>query len=90
MPFWYGFSLLGALVGKAIPDEYSLDFAIPIFFNALVAPMLRCVPHLIATLVSISVALVLSWMPYNLWLLIAVIFAMMAGAKTELWLKQRN
>ena len=29
-PFWVGFSLLGALVGKTIPAEYSLDFAIPI------------------------------------------------------------
>jgi 4-azaleucine resistance transporter AzlC len=89
-PFWYGFSLLGALVGKAIPETYSLDFAIPICFIALVAPMLRSLPHLIAALVSITLALVFSWMPYNLWLLVAAIFAMMAGARTEIWLKQRK
>ena len=89
-PLWYVFSLIGAVAGKAIPKEYSLDFAIPICFIALVAPMLRSLPHLVAALVSISLALLLGWMPFNLWLLIAAIFAMIAGARTELWLKQRN
>lgn len=89
-PFWYGFSLLGAILGKAIPEQYALDFAIPVCFIALVAPMLRSLPHLVAALVSISLALLLGWMPYNLWLLVAAIFAMMAGVKTELWLEQRK
>jgi 4-azaleucine resistance transporter AzlC len=89
-PFWYLFSLVGALAGKAIPDEYSLDFAIPICFIALVAPMLRSLPHFVSALVSILLALLLGWMPFNLWLLVAAIFAMMAGVRTELWLKQRS
>lgn len=89
-PLWYVFSLIGAVAGQAIPKEYSLDFAIPICFIALVAPMLRSLPHLVAALVSIILALLLGWMPFNLWLLIAAIFAMIAGAKTELWLKQRK
>lgn len=89
-PFWYGFSLLGALVGKAIPESYALDFAIPICFISLVAPMLRSLPHLAAALVSVALALLLAWMPYNLWLLLAAMGAMMAGARTELWLKERQ
>lgn len=89
-PFWYGFSLLGALVGQSIPKEYSLDFAIPICFISLIAPMLRSLPHLVAALVSIMMALLLAWMPYNLWLIVAAVIAMMAGARTELWLQQRQ
>jgi 4-azaleucine resistance transporter AzlC len=89
-PFWYGFSLLGALLGDSIPSSYSLDFAIPICFIAITAPMLKSLPHLVSALVSICVALLLAWMPYNLWLIVAAIVAMMAGAKTELILQARQ
>ncbi len=90
VPFWYSFTLLGALVGESIPKEYSLDFAIPICFISIIAPMMRNFPHLVAAMVSIIIALLLAWMPYNLWLLIAAILAMMAGAQTEQWLARRR
>lgn len=89
-PFWYGCSAIGALLGQTIPKEYSLDFAIPICFIALVAPMLRSVPHLIAALVSVVCALVFAWMPYNLWLIVAAFVAMAAGAQAELWVEARR
>ncbi len=89
-PFWISFTLLGALVGQSIPKEFSLDFAIPICFIAITAPMMRSPPHLSAAVVSILIALLLSWMPYNLWLLVAAVIAMMAGAQTELWIARRQ
>ncbi len=89
-PFWYSFTLLGALVGQSIPEEFSLDFAIPICFIAITAPMMRSLPHLVAAMVSVLVALLLAWMPYNLWLLVAAIVAMMAGAQTERWIARRQ
>jgi len=89
VPVWYGFTLIGALVGEAIPKEFSLDFAIPICFIALTAPMMRSLPHLAAALVSVLIALLLAWMPYNLWLIIAAIVAMMVGAQTERWIAGR-
>lgn len=89
-PFWYFASFLGALLGKAIPESYSLDFTVPICFIALVAPMLRSLPHLVAAVTSVSVALLLAWMPYNLWLLIAAFVAIVAGAQTEVWIKRRQ
>ncbi len=84
-PMWYGFTLLGALAGSAIPEEYALDFAIPITFLAMVAPALRSLPHVAAAVVSVVVSLALSWMPYNLWLMIAAVLAMMTGA----WIEKR-
>ncbi len=90
IPFWYSFTLIGALVGQSIPKEYSLDFAIPICFISIIAPMMRSLPHLSAAVVSISIALLLAWMPYNLWLLIAAIIAMMAGAQTERWIARQQ
>ncbi len=89
-PMWYGFTLLGALAGSAIPDEYALDFAIPITFLAMVAPALRSLPHVAAAIVSVVVALALSWMPYNLWLMIAAVLAMMTGARIEKWQEART
>lgn len=89
-PFWYGFSLVGALIGTAIPPEYALDFAIPITFISLVAPSLRSLPHLAAAVVSVVVSLSLAWLPYNLWLMIAAVLAMITGAQVEKWQEKKN
>jgi predicted branched-subunit amino acid permease len=88
-PVWVGCTLLGALVGESIPPAFSLDFAIPICFISITAPMMRSLPHLVAALVSIAAALALAWMPYYLWLMVAALLAMVCGAQTELWLQRR-
>ncbi len=82
-PTWYLFTYIGAIAGAAIPPEYALDFAVPITFIALVAPSLRSLPHLAAAFVSVVVSLSLAWMPYNLWLMVAAILAIMTGAYLE-------
>lgn len=89
-PWWYGMTLLGATVGEAIPPSLALDFAVPITFLAMVAPMLRTLAHLVAALVSVTVALLLAWMPHNTGLLVAGLVAMAAGAQTELWQSRRS
>ncbi len=87
VPFWYTSTYLGAALGASIPKAFSLDFAVPICFIALIAPMLRTLPHIVAALVSIIAALSLAWIPYSLGLIVAAIIAMMAGAYTELKLE---
>jgi len=89
-PLWYGCALVGALLGKEIPAQCGLDFALPITFLALVAPALRTSAHRMAALVSLVLGLVLSSMPYNLGLPIAGIAGMIAGANVELWLERRG
>lgn len=83
VPMWYLFTLVGALLGGSIPESFALDFAAPITFLALVTPMLRTRAHVAAALVSITVALSLAFLPYNLGLLIAGILAMATGAEVE-------
>jgi 4-azaleucine resistance transporter AzlC len=80
---WYLATWLGAVAGGAIPQGLALDFAVPITFIALVAPSLRSLPHLAAAVVSVAVSLALAWLPYNLWLLVAAILAMLTGAWVE-------
>lgn len=82
-PAWYGLTLIGALIGSAIPGWLALDFAVPICFLAMVAPMLRTAAHLAAALTSVILALTLAFIPYSLGLLIAAVVAMMVGAYVE-------
>ncbi|GGH43011.1 branched-chain amino acid ABC transporter permease [Frigidibacter albus] len=89
-PLWYGTTLIGATMGEAIPPGMALDFAVPITFLAMVAPMLRTLAHVVAALVSVLVALLLAWMPHNTGLLVAGLVAMAAGAQTELWQARRS
>ena len=83
VPMWIGSSLAGALLGRGIPPEYALDFAVPITFLAIMAPMLRTFAHVAAAAVAICAALALAFIPYNGGLLISAVLAMVAGAETE-------
>jgi 4-azaleucine resistance transporter AzlC len=82
-PVWYTSTYIGIIAGSAIPQEFALDFAIPITFLALIGPNLRSIPHLVAAIVSVCVSLLLIKLPYNLWLIIAALLAMMTGAFIE-------
>ena len=89
-PLWYAATLLGALAGARIPDSWALDFALPIAFLAMIAPMLRTPAHVIAALVAIVVSLLAAGVPYNLGLLVAGFSGMVAGAQAELFFERRG
>ncbi|MHA6263356.1 AzlC family ABC transporter permease [Arenibacterium sp. CAU 1754] len=89
-PLWYTASFVGAVMGSRIPESWALDFALPIAFLAMIAPMLRTLAHVIAALVAIIVALFAAAIPYNLGLLVAGAAGMMAGAHAELVLSRRR
>ncbi len=82
-PVWYLGTLAGILLGNRIPEAFPLDFAVPITFIALVAPMLKSLAHVTAAFVSVTGALVLSFLPAGLGLIIAAFAAMLAGAEVE-------
>lgn len=90
VPTWYVCTLFGALVGTQVPDTWALDFALPIAFLAMVAPMLRTPAHVIAAIVAIAVSLLTAWVPYSLGLIIAGTSGMMAGAQAELIIDRRR
>lgn len=87
---WYLATWAGAVAGSAIPPEFALDFAVPVTFLALVAPMLRSAAHAAAALVSVTAALALAFLPYNLGLMVAALLAMATGARVELWQQRRR
>lgn len=89
-PVWFAATLGGALIGRAVPEEWALDFALPITFLAMVAPMLRSLPHVVAAGLSIILSLALAWMPYGTGLLVAATIAMTAGALLDARLEARR
>lgn len=90
LPFWYLMALAGALAGERIPPEFALDFAVPIMFLAMVAPMIKSPAHILAAFTSVFLALIFAFLPYNLGLLVAAIGAMMVGAQIELIQENRR
>lgn len=82
-PPWYAATVAGAVMGGRFPDWLALDFAVPIAFLAIIAPMLRTLAHMAAALTSVVLALVLSGLPYNSGLLVAGLAAMVVGAAVE-------
>lgn len=82
---WFGASFAGAVAGQAIPPEYALDFAVPITFLAMLAPMLRSWPHVAAAGISVAGTLALGFLPFGTGLLVAALLAMAAGMAMEIY-----
>lgn len=89
-PVWYLSTLVGALMGARIPESWALDFALPIAFLAMIAPMLRTAAHVVAALVAIVTAILAAGLPFNLGLLVAGTAGMVAGAQAEILLERRK
>ena len=89
-PAWISATLFGAIMGSRIPESWALDFALPIAFLAMIAPMLRTTAHLIAAFVAMSAALAAAGLPYNLGLIVGGIAGMMAGAQAELMMARKG
>jgi branched chain amino acid efflux pump len=89
-PLWFMATLAGAVVGSQIPEAWALDFALPVAFLAMIAPMLRTLPHVIAALTAGFVALAAAGLPFNLGLIVAGFCGMVAGAQGELILSRRK
>lgn len=83
LPTWYAATVVGALVGQAIPPAFALEFAVPITFLAMIGPMLRTPAHIAAAFVSVSGALVFVFLPWNLGLIVAAVLGMATGAEVE-------
>lgn len=82
-PAWYAFTMVGAVAGSVIPKNLPLDFALPILFLALVAPMVKTLAHLAAAITSVVAALSLSFLPSGIAVLLSGLLAMAAGAEVE-------
>ncbi len=92
--FWFGAGLslwvtwqvstaLGILLGAAIPESWSLDFALPLTFIAMVVPALKDRPAIAAALSAGITALLAYPLPYRLGLIVAALVGIAVGTFLE-------
>ena len=87
---WYIMTLVGVLVGTSIPQDWGLDFILPITFLGLFAPMLRTLAHLAAAVTSVLVALFFADLPSGMGVLIGAFCAMIVGVLVETRMEKRE
>lgn len=80
---WQITTLIGALLGAEVPESWSLDFAIPLVFLALLMPLLKSRPALAAALTGGIVSVVTWSAPYSLGLIIGALAGIVAGVLVE-------
>ena len=80
---WQLSSAAGIFLGANVPPSWSLDFAIPLTFMALLVPTLRDNAAVIAALTGGAVATIAAGLPFNLGLVLAAISGIGAGLLVE-------
>jgi 4-azaleucine resistance transporter AzlC len=80
---WQISTAFGIFLGTAIPESWSLDFALPLTFIAMVVPVLKNRPAIAAAVSAGVVALVAYSLPYKLGLILAAIVGIVVGTFLE-------
>jgi 4-azaleucine resistance transporter AzlC len=80
---WQTSTALGIFLGAAIPESWSLDFALPLTFIAMIVPVLKNRPAIAAALSAGLVALATYSLPYKLGLILAALVGIAVGTFLE-------
>lgn len=80
---WQSSTAVGIFLGGAIPESWSLDFALPLTFIAMVVPVLKDRPAIAAALSAGMVALIAFSLPYKLGLILAALVGILVGTVLE-------
>lgn len=80
---WQASTAIGVFLGSAIPESWSLDFALPLTFIAMVVPALKNRPMIAAALSAGIMALLAYSMPYKLGLILAALVGIVVGTVLE-------
>jgi 4-azaleucine resistance transporter AzlC len=81
--FWQASTAVGIFVGAQVPPEWSLDFALPLTFIAIIVPMLRNRAYVICAVVAAVGGVIAFGMPYKLGYIVAAMAAMAVGFVLE-------
>ena len=82
---WQTSTIAGVVVGETIPESWSLAFAIPLTFIAIIAPIMRTRAEIAAAVSAGTLAIIGQSLPWNSWLIIAALGGIAAG-----WLVNRH
>ena len=82
--WWQVTNMAGYFAGNLIPASWSLDFAVPLCFVALVAPLLRETPTVLAAVIAGVAVVALDGLPMKLNLIVAGVLGIAAGTVADL------
>lgn len=74
---------IGVIVGRQVPPEWSLEFAIPLMFLSVVVPTIRDRPTLAAALTAGVLAVATADLPFNSGLILASVVGIGLGTILE-------
>ena len=80
---WVVATAIGVGLGRGLPSEWGLDFAVPLVFLALLVPRLEDDATVAAGVAAGVVALVATGLPYHLGLPVAAVVGVIAGLAVE-------
>ena len=80
---WQASTIAGVVVGETIPESWSLSFAIPLTFIAVVAPIMRTRAEITTAITAGSLAIIGQPLPWNSWLVIAALGGIVTGWMVE-------
>ena len=80
---WQATTAVGVFVGAAVPDSWSLDFALPLTFLAILMPALKGRPAVAAAGIAGIIAVIGFRWPYGTGLLTAMLVGMAAGIAAD-------
>ncbi len=87
---WQIGTILGVYLGLQVPKSWSLGFAIPLSFLALLIPNIKDLAAVLAALVSGLIALVGLNLPLNMGIILAAVCGILTGFTVETCLLKRN
>ena len=76
---WWVGTVVGVVAGGSIPDALQIEFAVPLMFLALLVPVLRDRPTVLAAAVGASVSILASPLPNGLNILLGAVSGIAAG-----------
>jgi len=80
---WQISTALGIFLGTAIPESWSLDFALPLTFIAMVVPTLKKRPTIAAALSAGITAILAYNLPFKLGIILAALVGIVVGTLME-------
>ena len=87
---WQASTIIGVMAGTTIPDAWSLSFAIPLTFIAVVAPSIRRRADLMACVVAATLSLICQPLLWKSWIVVAACGSIAAGWLTHYYAQTRG
>ncbi|OLV16204.1 AzlC family ABC transporter permease [Deinococcus marmoris] len=87
---WQVGTSVGALLGAKIPASWPLEFAVPLSFIALLIPVLRSRPQVLAAGISAVVAVAAHSLPFRLNLILGAVCGIAAGLLAQRWMGRQR